>query len=36
VSGALADQTETPLIALGTHSLRGITFPSAVFTLPEN
>jgi class 3 adenylate cyclase len=36
VSGALADQTETPLIALGTHVLRGITFPCAVFTLPEN
>ena len=36
VSGALAAQTETPLIALGTHVLRGITFPCAVFTLPEN
>ena len=36
VSDALAAQTETPLIALGTHVLRGITFPCAVFTLPEN
>jgi adenylate cyclase len=35
VSGALAAQTETPLIALGTHSLRGIASPCAVFTLPE-
>ena len=36
VSGALAAQTETPLIALGTHALRGITSPCAVFTLPDN
>ena len=35
VSGALAVQTEAPLIALGTHSLRGIASPCAVFTLPE-
>jgi adenylate cyclase len=35
VSGALAAQTELPLIALGTHSLRGIASPCAVFTLPE-
>jgi adenylate cyclase len=36
VSGALAAETEAPLIALGTHVLRGIAVPCAVFTLPEN
>jgi class 3 adenylate cyclase len=36
VSGALAEQTETRLIALGTHELRGIASPCAVFTLPED
>jgi len=36
VSGTLAAETETPLIALGTHALRGITSPCVVFTLPEN
>jgi class 3 adenylate cyclase len=36
VSGALAAETEAPLIALGTHALRGIASPCAVFTLPEN
>ena len=36
VSGALAAQTKAPLIALGTHELRGIASPCAVFTLPEN
>jgi adenylate cyclase len=36
VSGVLAAQTEAPLIALGTHALRGIASPCAVFTLPEN
>jgi adenylate cyclase len=35
VSGALAAETETPLIALGTHALRGITSPCVVFALPE-
>jgi adenylate cyclase len=35
VSGALAAHAETPLIALGTHVLRGITSPCAVFTLPD-
>lgn len=35
VSGALAAETATPLIALGTHALRGITSPCAVFTVPE-
>jgi adenylate cyclase len=35
VSGALAAHTQTPLVALGTHVLRGIAAPCAVFTLPE-
>ena len=36
VSGALAAETETPLVALGTYELRGIASPCAVFTLPED
>lgn len=36
VSGALAARTDMPLIALGTHSLRGIESPCAVFGLPED
>src|SRR6185437_12365260 len=36
VSGAFAAQTQAPLIPLGTHVLRGIAAPCAVFTLPEN
>jgi class 3 adenylate cyclase len=36
VSGALAAATDAPLIALGTHELRGIVSPCAVFTTPEN
>ncbi len=36
VSGALAAETDEPLISLGTHPLRGIASPCAVFTLPEN
>jgi len=35
ISGALAAETETPLIPLGTHELRGIVKPCAVFTLPD-
>jgi class 3 adenylate cyclase len=35
VSGALAAEVETPLVALGTHALRGIANPCAVFTVPE-
>jgi adenylate cyclase len=35
VSGALAAETDAPLIALGEHQLRGIATPCAVFTLPE-
>jgi adenylate cyclase len=36
ISGALAAETETPLIPLGMHELRGIANPCAVFTLPDN
>jgi adenylate cyclase len=36
VSGALAAEAGVPLIPLGTHALRGIASPCAVFTLPEN
>ncbi|RQH10214.1 adenylate/guanylate cyclase domain-containing protein [Bradyrhizobium sp. RP6] len=35
VSGALAAETDMPLVALGSHSLRGIATPCEVFTLPE-
>ncbi len=36
VSGALAAETDAPLVALGTHELRGIAAPCPVFTLPES
>jgi class 3 adenylate cyclase len=36
VSGALAAATETPLVALGMHPMRGIASPCAVFTLPDD
>ena len=36
VSGALAAETDAPLVALGTHELRGIAAPCSVFTLPES
>ncbi len=35
VSGALAAETERPLVALGTYELRGIASTCAVFTLPD-
>jgi class 3 adenylate cyclase len=35
VSGTLAAETDASLVALGTHALRGIAAPCAVFTLPE-
>ncbi|KJC51019.1 guanylyl cyclase [Bradyrhizobium sp. LTSP885] len=35
VSGALAAETDMPLVALGMHELRGIALPCAVFTLPQ-
>jgi adenylate cyclase len=36
VSGALAAETGISLIPLGTHALRGIASPCAVFTVPED
>ena len=36
ISGALAAETDARLVALGTHELRGIPSPCAVFTLPED
>jgi adenylate cyclase len=35
VSGAIAAVTRAPLIPLGSHALRGIATPCAVFTVPE-
>jgi adenylate cyclase len=35
VSGAVAAEATTALVALGGHRLRGIAVPCAVFTLPE-
>ena len=35
VSGAVAAETDLPLVPLGAHALRGIAAPCAVFTLPE-
>ena len=35
MSGAVAAETTTPLVALGEHHLRGIATPCAVFALPE-
>jgi class 3 adenylate cyclase len=35
ISEALARETGTALVPLGTHPLRGIAAPCAVFTLPE-
>jgi adenylate cyclase len=36
VSGALAAETDEPLVALGRHELRGIATPCEVFTLPND
>jgi class 3 adenylate cyclase len=36
VSGVLAAETDTPLVALGTHELRGIASRCAVFTLRDD
>ncbi len=36
VSGTFAAETGASLIPLGTHALRGIASPCAVFTVPEN
>src|SRR5690606_31380253 len=35
ISGAVAAETETPLVPLGEHRLRGIPAPCAVYTLPD-
>ena len=35
ISGAFAAETTAPLIPLGTHALRGIAAPCAVFTAPD-
>lgn len=35
ISGAIAAETETPLVSLGKHALRGIAAPCTVFTLPD-
>jgi class 3 adenylate cyclase len=35
ISGAFAAETATPLVSVGTHELRGIASPCAVFTVPE-
>jgi len=34
ISGTVAAETEMPLVPLGTHTLRGIAEPCAVFTVP--
>ena len=36
VSGAFAAETSVSLMPLGTHALRGIASPCAVFTVPES
>jgi adenylate cyclase len=36
ISGAVARETTAKLIPLGTHPLRGIAAPCAVFTLPDD
>jgi class 3 adenylate cyclase len=35
ISGAVAAETTTKLIPLGTHPLRGIAVPCAIYTVPE-
>jgi len=35
ISGAVAAETNAKLIPLGTHALRGIAAPCAVYTLPD-
>ncbi len=35
VSGAVAAEISAPLVPLGTHALRGIASPCAVYTMPE-
>jgi class 3 adenylate cyclase len=35
ISGAVAAETDVALVSLGSHELRGIAAPCAVFTLPD-
>jgi adenylate cyclase len=35
ISGAVAAETTATLIPLGTHALRGIASPCAVYTVPD-
>lgn len=35
ISGAVAAETTAKLMPLGTHSLRGIAYPCAVYTVPD-
>jgi len=35
ISGTFAAETTMPLMPLGTHELRGIASPCAVFTVPD-
>jgi len=35
ISGAVAAKTAATLIPLGTHELRGIASPCAVYTVPD-
>src|SRR5215470_16552603 len=35
ISGAVAAETDMPLVPLGTHALRGIASPCPVFTVPD-
>ena len=36
ISGAVAAETDRSVVSLGSHALRGIAEPCAVFTLPES
>jgi adenylate cyclase len=36
ISGTLAAEASVPLVPLGTHALRGIASPCAVFTVPDD
>jgi adenylate cyclase len=35
ISGAVATETSATLVPLGTHALRGIASPCAVYTMPD-
>jgi adenylate cyclase len=36
ISGAVATETTAPLVPMGTHALRGIEAPCAVYTVPDS